>query len=284
MSIKLIALDLDGTLLTSSKTIDEVTKNKLIEAQRLGIKIVIATGRDKGSISFVSDPLELEKGNNFVAGMNGQIIYDFENKKYYVDDVLGVEDAKKVMRLGKKMNFEVISCCGYDHYDLVSRSLKLKKNIRRWLFGEPIDYGFKKGKQRFFMIHDCEYEITKDINKFVLIQTESYFKKNLPKIRTQLKDYDIYEVAHDWIEVMPRGVSKGSAITKIAQQYNISKDEMMAFGDAENDISMFDSVKYSIAMGNAMDTLKDKAYDVTDTNDQQGIAKALDKYIFNSCK
>ncbi len=281
MAIKLIALDLDGTLLTSSKKIDEVTRQKLIDAQKLGITIVIATGRDKGSISFVTDPLQLEYGNNFVAGMNGQIIYDFANKNYYVEDVFGLEDAKKVMRLGKKMNFEVISCCGYDHYDLVSRSLKLKKKIRSFLFGEPIDYGFKKGKQRFFMIHDCEYEITKDINKFVFIQTAAYFKKNLPEIRKQLKEYDIYEVAHDWIEVMPKGVSKGSAIAKIGEYLNISKDEMMAFGDAENDISMFENVKYGIAMGNAMDYLKQNAYDITDTNDQQGIAKALDKYVFN---
>ena len=89
MAIKLIALDLDGTLLTSKKTIDEETKKRLLEVQKMGISIAIATGRDKGGIDFVSKPLHLEEGKNFVAGVNGQIIYDFAKKEYYVDGVLG---------------------------------------------------------------------------------------------------------------------------------------------------------------------------------------------------
>ena len=81
MAIKLIALDLDGTLLTSKKTIDEETKKRLLEVQKMGISIAIATGRDKGGIDFVSKPLHLEEGKNFVAGVNGQIIYDFAKKR-----------------------------------------------------------------------------------------------------------------------------------------------------------------------------------------------------------
>ena len=280
MAIKLIALDLDGTLLTSKKTIDEETKKRLLEVQKMGISIAIATGRDKGGIDFVSKPLHLEEGKNFVAGVNGQIIYDFAKKEYYVDGVFGAEDAKNVMRLGKKYDFEVISCCGYDNYDFISKKLKAKKKIRSLLFGAPMDYGFNQGKRRFLPIQDCEYEITQDINKFVLIQTAAYFKKHLNSIRRELSDYDILEVGPAWIEIMPKGVSKGSALLKIGKENHISPDEMMAFGDAENDLTMFQSVRYGIAMGNAMESLKRYAYDVTDTNDQMGIAKALDKYIF----
>ena len=127
MAIKLIALDLDGTLLTSKKTIDEETKKRLLEVQKMGISIAIATGRDKGGIDFVSKPLHLEEGKNFVAGVNGQIIYDFAKKEYYVDGVFGAEDAKNVMRLGKKYDFEVISCCGYDNYDFISKKLKARQ-------------------------------------------------------------------------------------------------------------------------------------------------------------
>ena len=142
MAIKLIALDLDGTLLTTQKTIDEETKKRLIKAQEMGISITIATGRDKGGIDFVYEPLELEhRGDNFVAGVNGQIIYDFHKKEYYVDKVLDGNDAKKVMALGMKYNFEVISCCGYDFYDLISKRLKAMKRCAvsclggRWITG-----------------------------------------------------------------------------------------------------------------------------------------------------
>lgn len=281
MAIKLIALDLDGTLLTSQKTIDEQTKQKLKQAMDAGISIVIATGRDKGGINFVSEPLELAtRGKNFVAGVNGQIIYDFYHKEYYVDKVFDGKDAKKVMHLAKKMNFECICCCGYDHFDFIRPSLKFMKKMHSILKGKPMDYGFNQGKRRFITIHDADYEITSDVNKFVLIQTASYFEKNLPKIREELKDFEILAVGPAWIEIMPKGVSKGNALLKIGKENGILPEEMMAFGDAENDMSMFQAVKYGIAMGNAMDSLKQIAYDVTDTNERAGIAKTLDQYIF----
>ena len=283
MAIKLIALDLDGTLLTTQKTIDEETKKRLIKAQEMGISITIATGRDKGGIDFVYEPLELEhRGDNFVAGVNGQIIYDFHKKEYYVDKVLDGNDAKKVMALGMKYNFEVISCCGYDFYDLISKRLKAMKKVRSVVFGRPMDYGFNQGKRNFIPLEDADYEITQDVNKFVLIQTASFFKKHLPHLRRELKDYDLLEVGPAWIEVMPKGVSKASALLRIGKKLGISTEEMMAFGDAENDMEMIKTVKYGIAMGNAMDSLKQAAWDVTDTNDQMGIAKALDKFVFTS--
>ena len=80
----------------------------------------------------------------------------------------------------------------------------------------------------------------------------------------------------------PKGVSKASALLRIGEKLGISTEEMMAFGDAENDMEMIKTVKYGIAMGNAMESLKKAAWDVTDTNDQMGIAKALDKYVFTA--
>lgn len=282
MMIKMIALDLDGTLLTSQKTIDDETKKRLLEAQRRGIMITIATGRDKGGIDFVSKPLMLENGHNFVAGINGQIIYDFKKKEYFVDTVFNGSDATRILQLAKKMNFEVICCCGYDHYDYAGNLLKIKKKLRSMIYGQPMDYGFKQGKRRFIPIHDANFKITQDINKFVLIQTEGYFKMHLSYLKEVLSDYDILSVGPAWIEIMPKGVSKGNALKKIAAENNIQLDEIMAFGDAENDISMMQMVKYGIAMGNAMESLKHYAYAITDTNDQMGIANALDRYIFKS--
>ena len=145
-----------------------------------------------------------------------------------------------------------------------------------------MDYGFNQGKRNFIPLEDADYEIMQDVNKFVLIQTASFFKKHLPHLRKELKDYDLLEVGPAWIEVMPKGVSKASALLRIGEKLGISTDEMMAFGDAENDMEMIKTVKYGIAMGNAMESLKKAAWDVTDTNDQMGIAKALDKYVFAS--
>ena len=71
-----------------------------------------------------------------------------------------------------------------------------------------MDYGFNQGKRNFIPLEDAEYEITQDVNKFVLIQTASFFKKHLPHLRKELEDYELLEVGPAWIEVMPKGVSK----------------------------------------------------------------------------
>lgn len=280
-NIKCIAMDLDGTLLRDDKTIDQETMKRLLMAQERGIIIIIATGRDKGGIDFVYEPLQLEtKGNNYIAGVNGQIIYSFKKKEYWVDTVLHGDDAKAVMRVAHKYNCEAICCCGYDHYDLVSPSLKFFKKLRSIFHGRPMDYGMNQGKRNFIEIHSPEYTIEQDINKIILIQTPKFFQKHLAQIRKELVGYDILKVGPAWIEVMPKGVNKGSAILQIAKEHGITKDEILCFGDAENDLSMMHQITHSIAMGNAMDVVKQAAFEVCDTNMNQGIAKTLDKYIF----
>lgn len=281
MNVKMIAMDLDGTLLRSDKTIDETTKNRLMKAQQMGIILVIATGRDKGGIDFVYEPLQLEHyGNNYVAGVNGQIIYSFKDKEVFLDKVLNGEDAKKIMRVSKKYNCESICCCGYDHYSLASKRLRFMKRIHNAIKGRPMDYGMNQGKRNFIYIDTPEYDITQDVNKVILTQTPEHFKKCLEQIKQELSAYEILRVGDGWIEIMPSGVSKGKALLKIAKENGIKKEEILAFGDAENDLSMMYELPYGIAMGNAMDIVKKAAHEVCDTNENAGIAKTLDKYIF----
>ena len=88
MAVKMIALDLDGTLLRSDKTIDPVTLSQLKRAQDQGIILTIASGRDKNGTKFVYEPLGLEDGNHYLALVNGQMIYSFARKEYELDEVL----------------------------------------------------------------------------------------------------------------------------------------------------------------------------------------------------
>ena len=101
-------------------------------------------------------------------------------------------------------------------------------------------------------------------------------------MRSELSAYDLVCVGPTWIEVMPKGVSKGSAILRIAAENKIPKENILCFGDAENDLSMMELIPHSIAMGNAMDIVKQKAWQVTDTNMNHGIAKALERYVFQN--
>lgn len=279
--IKCLAFDLDGTLLRDDKTMDPRTMDSIKQAMDKGVQIVIASGRDKNGCRFVYEPLGLEHGNNYLALVNGQIIYDFKNKEYDLDDVLMPEDGIKIQQICKKFDVEGIFCCGYDFYSYLSTMNRLKKKIKEVVAGKPMDYGLKAGGRyrNFINLPYEEVRLTQDINKVIMVHSEKFFKQNLDALKEALSDYDVLMVGPSWMEIMPKGVSKASALEKIASKNGYTMKEIMAFGDAENDIQMLERVGVGVAMGNAMDEVKAIADVVTDTNLNNGIGKIIDKMV-----
>lgn len=283
MTVKMIALDLDGTLLRNDKSIDPSSAEVLRRAQEQGIIITLASGRDKNGCRFVYEPLKLEEGNNYLALVNGQMIYSFARKEYELDDVLDNTDAQKIMKTVKDYDVEAIFCCGYDFYDYISRRRKVCKKLSQLVNGRSGDYGLASGKEhRNFIAIKDKNDFTQDINKVILVHTKRYFRRHLHEIRAQLSDYDLLEVGPEWIEIMPRNVNKASALRHIAEENGFTMDEVMAFGDAENDIEMLRSCRYGIAMGNAMAAVKEAAFAITSSNEEQGIARAIRRYVFQA--
>lgn len=279
--INILAFDLDGTLLTSQKTIDLRTMAAIEKAKQAGMHIVIASGRDKNGCRFVYEPLGLEHGPHFLALVNGQILYDFEKKEYDLDDVLLPEDGLKIQEVCRKYNVEGIFCCGYDFYSYISRLGRIKKTVKTIVRGEPADYGLKAGAshRNFIDLPYKDITLTQDINKVCLVHSASFFDKNLDNLKADLKDYDVLLVGPEWLEIMPKGVSKASALDKIARKLGYTMENVMAFGDAENDVEMLAKAGIGVAMGNAMDTAKAAANVVTKTNDENGIGEVIDKLL-----
>lgn len=282
MTIKCLAFDLDGTLLLDdSKRMDPRTVDSIQRAMAQGVHIVIASGRDKNGCKFVYEPLRLEDGNHFLALVNGQVVYDFENKEYDLDDVLTPEDGIKIQKVCKEFGVEGIFQCGYDFYSYISSLNRVKKKVKNAILGEPDDYGLKDGRENrnFIDLPFEEIRLTQDINKVIMVHTPKFFEKNFDGIKAALSDYDVLLVGPDWLEIMPKHVSKASASWKICDKLGISMNEVMAFGDAQNDLKMLQQVGIGVAMGNAMDEAKYAATVVTDTNMNNGIGKAIDALL-----
>ena len=160
MTIKCLAFDLDGTLLLDeSKKMDPRTVDSIQRAMAQGMHIVIASGRDKNGCKFVYEPLGLENGNHFLALVNGQVVYDFENKEYDLDDVLTPEDGIKIQKVCKEFGVEGIFQCGYDFYSYISSLNRVKKKVKNAILGEPDDYGLKDGRENRNFI-DLPFEET----------------------------------------------------------------------------------------------------------------------------
>ena len=282
MTIKCLAFDLDGTLLLDeSKRMDPRTVDSIQRAMAQGMHVVIASGRDKNGCKFVYEPLGLENGNHFLALVNGQVVYDFENKEYDLDDVLTAEDGIKIQKVCKQFGVEGIFQCGYDFYSNISSLNRVKKKVKNAILGEPDDYGLKDGKENrnFIDLPFEEIRLTQDINKVIMVHSPRFFEKNFEGIKAALSDYDVLLIGPDWLEIMPKHVNKASALWKICDRLGISMNEVMAFGDAQNDLKMLQQVGVGVAMGNAMDEAKYAATVVTDTNMNNGIGKVIDALL-----
>ncbi len=139
--------------------------------------------------------------------------------------------------------------------------------------------GYPKQKQ-IFNFEEINLPILNKVNL-------SHCKEKLDSITSELKEvlgnkYQIVRTCDRMIEITPKSISKGQALKHYMEEKNLQPDEVIVFGDGGNDLDMFEKVKYSIAMGNASEEVKSKAYFVTDTNTNYGVAKALYKFILDN--
>lgn len=283
MSIKVLAFDLDGTLLLDgTKEIDPRTQASIEKAMSQGMHICIASGRDRIGCKLGSDPLKLENGPHYLSVMNGRLIYDFQKEEYDISLTMSPEDGYYIQQVCKEYHLEAIICCGYDFYSFIPETTSdFRKKLLKWYFGKPADYGFAfKNQHKSYT--DLNYEptlISQSITKVMLIGKGSFFKQHKKELEEKLKDYSIRMFGPRWLEIMPQGVHKAKSLEKIAQRCDCTINEVMAFGDGMNDIEMLEAVGIGVAMGNAMKQVKEKADLVTHTNNQNGVGIVIDALL-----
>lgn len=290
MTIKLIAMDMDGTLLNQHETITKETFDALIQAQKQGIRLVLASGRTYAKLMKYALELKMDEFEGYLIEVNGMALYDMKKQEREVFKRMSRKDVEDIFAYLQDKHIEsqfIIDRGMYVH--IPDRVMEVKKAYRianhiaddfPWTGGtflEMVD------NREFYP--DLKYvkeasEIGELINKVCILDPNLDYVKEVHEVmKDHFKDrFWLGRTAPRWLEVMPSGVTKGNAITRLCERLGITKDEVMCFGDGENDIEMMQSVSFGIAMGNAMDNVKKVAYDITDTNNEDGIAKALHRF------
>lgn len=268
MKYKLIAIDMDGTLLNSGNNVSNRTKKAILHAKELGVHIVLATGRILKSAVHYSKQLELK---NPIVASNGGIMID-ENSNIIFKSPIDKEAIKEIVKIADD---EKIYCHLYDESKFYS-SQKVQDILDFYSEGSK---NMKIDLELFSSIDDILS--TEDLNIYKLIFIDDDLEK-LQDFRSKISTVDNINISSSWInniEAMGLDVSKGQAIKKLAKKLNIELDEVVAIGDSENDLSMLDIAGLSIGMENGADIIKARADYITDTNDNDGVAKAIEKFI-----
>lgn len=292
MDIKLIAMDMDGTLLKSDNTISDRTKHALIRAQKQGVRLVLASGRSYRKLMEYAKELEMDRYGGYLIEVNGIALYDLARDQREVFTRITKEQGIHIFNVLKPMELEIQALMDDGLYDYIPASMMEEKRAYRKRHHMGDDYPWtagaftfvndnRKGYPRQFSFSSGE-ELQEEVNKFAACHHEDVLQKWIPAIKEQLEnDFWIGLTSPCWLEIMPKGITKGSALTALATELGISMDEVMAFGDGENDIEMLTAVKYGIVMENALANVKKVAYTICDDNNHDGIAKVVEDMILS---
>ncbi|WP_042142605.1 Cof-type HAD-IIB family hydrolase [Paucisalibacillus sp. EB02] len=239
--IKLIALDMDGTLLNTDHKVDDRTKEIIQKAMTKGVHVVLSTGRSFGTCYPIAKELEL---TSYLVTCNGGEIWTME-QELLEQHLIDTEVLEKLWILGAGLGVHmwIISTEGFYHGERPENFYDHK-----WL-----KIGFES--------------------------TDTDKLDQLIKEISLLGDFEITNSLPTNIEVNPLGVSKARALHRVCEEIGITMDEVMACGDSLNDIKMIQEAGLGVAMGNAQEAIKKVANHVTDTNNNFGVAKAIEKFV-----
>ena len=267
--IKLIAIDMDGTLLNSKKELLDETKQyfKNFHNKNTETLLVLCTGRPETGIRPYLKDLGYLEENHYIISQNGANIYESQTGKRVMDAFVDSAAIQKWIELGKKHGISVMGA-GVDYY------YSFDEDPTEWM---EFDVKLVSGKLKRI---PTEESLNTDFYKILLMGDEEQLNEFETYIPEAWRD-EFYVVRSQkyLVEVLTKGVNKAFGLEKLAKELNIQPSEIAAIGDAANDIEMLEYAGLAIAMGNGSEEVKAISDIVTDTNENNGVIKAINKLI-----
>ena len=280
-------MDMDGTLLNDENRIDEQTRQILIKQEEKGVRLLLASGRNYRKLMDYAIQLKMDVYHGMLIEANGLAIYDCMTHARQKKAELNKQDIERVFKLAQTYDLELIASLDDGLYDYFSDNIRQSKIAYRNENNFPEDFPLTGGHRDWISDNRGGYpnqffaerlEAFPDAcNKLCLTHFPTRISEVFEALKKALNDeYEIVRTSPRWVEISPKGISKGNALTALMSVNHIKKDEVLVFGDGENDCSMFASAGTAIAMGNAMDIVKQAANGVTLDNNHNGIAYAIE--------
>ena len=270
--IKLVGVDLDGTLLDSQKQIAEYTKEVIRKANEQGCYVLASTGRP---LSAVPQSILDVVGTKYVVAINGAEIIDMKTKEIVYESLLPVDLAVKSMEILEEYDLLIevfIDDVGYTD----ARALE---KVEEYVITPAMVKYMKESRVPVEDVKATLIEKNRPVGKVHAIFRYPEQREEVRKRLLEEMDVDLTGSSPRDLDVNRKGTNKGIGLVKLGEILGISKEEIMACGDSFNDYEMLSEVGLGVAMGNAEESLKAIADYITDTNDNYGVAKAIERFV-----
>lgn len=264
-SIQLVAIDLDGTLLNSDGEVSDDNIEAIQAARQQGVVVIVATGKSRGSAETIRERLQLDTPGVYTQGL---AIFDADGTLIR-ERTLDKELLKELLDDLKEKDLPTIAYAGQR---LLTGSDSEARQLLHDKFHEPLpeildDYEAALGRGEF------------GVNKLIVSDLE-----NRDNLRSELEEKvgdraGLTQAVPEYIEILPADGSKGDGVAWLLAQLELDPSQLLAIGDGENDLEMLRMAEIGVAMGNADDTVKDSAEVVVATNDENGVAEAIRRFV-----
>lgn len=290
--IKLINIDIDGTIVNSEGVVTDYTKEVLKKAKEKGVEIVLTSGRPIKSTQSIAEELGID---NYIICGNGAILYDVKKEEVLFGGFLSRE---KVMEIANLCASNSIYYNVYTDQDILTEELtynvlfyhrenafkmddkktniNIVENIPKYIEENNIDHFLK------ITVCDSSEMVFNNIMKRlreiedIEVLDVGYMSRKVIKYGTDFVNIDYY-----YTEISKSDINKWHAVEKLMKVLDIKTDEVMAIGDNVNDMEMIEHAGIGVAMDNSGDKIKEVADYVTDDNDNDGVAKIIEKLVLN---
>lgn len=269
--MKLVAIDLDGTLLNSQHEISDADKTALNKLSERKIEVVIATGRSVLSGKAIFRYLGI---NGYLIALNGSYL-----TKVVAGEEIGAAQKSFVENRQVKKAFELSMEA---EVTFIANSEKRSDRVVRQDIDQLVqEFQTQRKDLVNISVEAMRSKLDKNMDSYLKVAFTDKNVERLKNLRKELHDQGIKTIFSDefYIELLPENVNKGTALKKLCEKLGISMAEVVAIGDQENDLEMLKNSGIGIAMGNAEPQVKRAAVYETATNDQSGVAQALAKFF-----
>lgn len=268
MSIKLIAMDLDGTLFTDQKEVTQRNQQALQKAREKGVHVVVTTGRPLKAIEYLLEELDLMTKDSYSITFNGGLVQNNQGE---------ILDKKEMSYLEARRIVETAGTMGLP--------LDILSDAHVYEYNPDGLHSLYQAVNPHLVFHKLDRieDLPKDIvlNKVLSAYDAKVLDEKLPVLQDLLGQHvEVFKSRDIVLEFMPKGVHKAAGLAHLCQHLEIGPKEVLAIGDEENDLTMIEWAGLGIAMKNGVPALKEKADVVTPhTNNDSGLAWAVEKFI-----
>eukprot|EP01136_Pigoraptor_vietnamica_P023671 Opistho-1_new@76018 len=267
MKYKMLVLDIDDTLLNDDHQISEKNKEMILKAQEKGVYVVLASGRPTPAMTHYAKDLSLHTFGSYIVAYNGGEIVDMTNEEVLFEQSISTEHLHELYDFSVAQNVHILA---YLDGAIITESESKYIDLEAYLTGMPLR-----------KVESFKEAINKPSIKCIMLEEPDYLATVSDKLKAHIDHKSITTSKPFFLEVMQKGIDKAASLARLAERLNIHPAEIIAVGNANNDLTMIEYAGLGVWVDNVTPEIRQKADVIVASNNNDGVAEVIERYILN---